>query len=50
MTIRDCEACGAPIFDAEPDDLLCDLCSKVIDTQTDLLLEMRFFDPGPDCE
>jgi hypothetical protein len=44
MTVRDCEACGTPIFDAEPDDLLCALFAKVIDTQTDLLLEMQHFE------
>jgi predicted amidophosphoribosyltransferase len=48
VTIKVCEACGAPIYDAEPNALLCDLCAKTIDAQTELLLEMQHFEPGFD--
>jgi uncharacterized Zn finger protein (UPF0148 family) len=49
VTVLDCEACGTPIYDAEPGQLLCDLCTRVIDAQTDLLLELYDrFGLGPD--
>jgi len=44
MKVRCCEACGNPIWDAEPGQLLCDLCMKVIDEQTELLLEILHFE------
>jgi hypothetical protein len=48
MTIRICEACGAPIFHPTPDQILCSLCLLTIDEQTELLLEMQHFEPGFD--
>lgn len=50
MTVKHCEACGAPIWKPGPGQLLCDLCMKVINEQIDLLLEMRYFDPAPEDE
>ncbi len=44
MKVRCCEACGNPIWDADPTDILCDLCMQVIDEQTELLLEMQYFE------
>jgi hypothetical protein len=46
-SIRACEACGVPLWGAEPWELLCDLCASLIDQETDLLLEEQHFDPGP---
>jgi hypothetical protein len=48
MVIRTCEACGAPIYRPTPEQILCDLCMRVIDEQTDLLLELEYFDPDND--
>ncbi len=46
-SIRACEACGVPLWGAEPWETLCDLCASLIDQDTDLLLEEQQFDPGP---
>ncbi len=49
MTVRVCEACGSPIYRPTPEQILCDLCMATIDTQTDLLLELEYFeDPYSD--
>jgi hypothetical protein len=48
MKVCICEACGTP-FIPEHNEPLCGLCMRVIDEQTDLLLELYHFDP-PDCE
>ncbi len=46
MTIGICEACGTPIFNAAPEDVLCDFCMQLC------LLEMQRDEPdlGDDCE